>query len=352
MSKVELTPQQRQMNFNRLTRQHYQMVADQPAAENTTISFDLAKSRLTNRVRFEVSATLTVTHAANTTYTPHPFAPFNLINRVTIDINNGFSPFTVSGRELYLYSLLDDHASALTPATSGRGSVVQGLTASAGGTANVVRFLVDLPIALNDRDSVGLLLTQNQETTVSVNVGFGAGAALVTGAGFTVALSNLKVSPMVETFSVPPSPDALPDISVLKLVQTTKASIAGAGMQELHLPVGMTYRKLILFIEDASGNGIADSAFTNNFELVMNQADSPYRIKPSILASMNQRQFGVPLPVGAYAFDFSHNGLANYGTARDYIDTERLTEFWFRFTASAAGSVTAVYEVLSRLRTA
>lgn len=348
----QLTPQQRQMNFNRLTRQHLQMSADIPAQENSNITFDLSKSRLTSRVRMEITGDLKVTHATNTSYTPSPFAPFNLINRVSIDINNGFSPFTVSGRDLYLYSLLDDHAHTFTPATSGRGSVVQGLTASAAGADNKIRFLVDLPVALNDRDSVGLLLTQNQETTVTVSVFFGAAANLVTGAGYTVALSNLKVSPVVETFSVPPSPEALPDISVLKLVQTTKKSIAGGGLQELHLPVGMTYRKLILFIEDASGNGIPDDAFTSNFELVMNQADSPYRVKPSILAGINHRQFGTPLPVGAYAFDFSYNGLANYGTARDYVDTERLTEFWFRFVATAPGNVTAIYEVLSRLRTA
>lgn len=339
------------MNFNRLTRQNYQMNSDIAGAENATISFDIPKSRLTARVRAEVSATLTVTHASNTSYTPAAFAPFNLINRVSVDMNNGFSPFVISGRELYMYSLLDDHASTLTPATSGRGAVVQGTTASSGGTANTVRFLIDLPLSLNDRDSVGLVLTQNQETTVTVTIYFGAGTSLLAStSGYTVALSNLKVSPMVESFTVPPSPDALPDISVLKLVQSTKKSIAGSGTQELHLPVGMTYRKLILFVEDASNAGIADSAFSGNFELVMNQADSPYRIKPSILAAINHKQFGTTMPQGMYAFDFSYNGMANYGTARDYIDTERLTEFWFRFNATAAGTVTAVYETLSRMR--
>lgn len=348
----QISPQQRQQNFNRLTRQHYQMQADISGAENASISFDIPKSRLSARIRFEVSATLTVTHASQTTYVPAAFAPFNVINRVSVDMNNGFSPFVVSGRELMMYSLLDDHASVLSAATSGRGAVVQGLTASPAGAANTVRFLVDLPLALNERDAVGLVLTQNQETTVTVTIFFGAGTALLAAtAGYTVALTNLKVSPMVESFSVPPAAEALPDISVIKLVQTSRKSIAGAGLQELQLPVGMTYRKLILFVEDAAGAGIADAAFSGNFELVMNTADTPYRIKPSVLAAINHKQFGTTMPQGMYAFDWSFNGMANYGTARDYIDTERLTEFWFRFNATAAGTVTAVYEVLSRLRT-
>lgn len=347
----DISPQQRLMNFNRMTRQHWQNISDISAAENAQVYFDLPKSRLASKVRVEISGNLNVTHASETSFTPSPFGAFALINRIEVNINNGFSPFIVSGRELYMYNLLQDHAGTLARQASGRGKHVLPTVASSGGTANAFRFLADLPLTLNDRDSVGLLLTQNQETTVTVNIFFGAGSAMLAStSGFTVTVSSLKVTPMVESFTVPPVGDAVPDISVIKLVQSTKKAIAGAGSQELHLPVGMTYRKLLLFIEDASGAGIADSSFSGNFELVFNQADAPYRIKPSILAAINCDQFDSELPTGLYAWDFSYNGISNYGTARDYIDTERLTEFWFRFNATAAGTVTAVYETLSRLR--
>ena len=73
-------------------------------------------------------------------------------------------------------------------------------------------------------------------------------------------------------------------------------------------------------------------------------------MKPLDLACENFEQYDGALPTGVYVFDFSDNGIRNMGNARDYIDTERMTEFWLKFTAGAAGTVKIFYETLSRLR--
>jgi hypothetical protein len=348
---AQRNPQQAAQMFGQMTRQNFQMLPAIAAAESSTVSFNIPKVRLTSRIRVMVEATLTVTHASATTYTPAAFAPFSLLRNVSLDMNNGFKPFSVSGLQLYMYSLMTIDADVMTAQTSGRGKVVQGLTASSGGTANKVRFLIDLPLTLNDRDPVGLVLTQNQETTVTVTLDFNAASSLLAStSGYTLALSNFILTPMVESFTIPAVPDAFPDLSILKLVQSSKQVISGAGTQTFKFPVGTTFRKFAFYVEDSSG-GVADTSITSDIQILFNQADNPYKINPRVLAMYNHEQFRKPLPQGMYAFDFSYQGIANYGGTRDYIETEKLTEYWLQFDVAAAGNITVVYETLSRLRT-
>lgn len=347
----QVSPAERAALFNQMTRQHLKTDGAIAGAENGTTKFPLNKVRLTNRVRAEIAFDLTVTHASLTTFTPDDFAPFNAIRRVQVEMNNGFNPFIVEGRELLMYSMIRDNAGILQRAASGRGKVVMPLVASSSGAVNKVRFLLDLPMSLNDRDPVSLIVTQNQQTNVTVTIDFATGINLLaTTSGFTAVMSNIVVTPLQETFSVPPVEQAIPDIGILKLVQSTQQSIPGAGMQTVKLPTGMTYRKLIFLITDANGDGVTDASLTGNIELVLNQSDIPYTIKPSMLAAINHEEFGYVLPAGMYAFDLSYQGLSNYGGLRDYIDTEQLTEFWLRFNSGAAGQVNVVYEQLAKLK--
>ena len=48
-------------------------------------------------------------------------------------------------------------------------------------------------------------------------------------------------------------------------------------------------------------------------------------------------------------FDFSDNGIPNYGGTRDYIDTTKLTMFQLRFNSNKAGRCRIVSENLARL---
>ena len=87
-----------------------------------------------------------------------------------------------------------------------------------------------------------------------------------------------------------------------------------------------------------------------NIEIVFNQADVNYNISPDMLRAINTKDLGFELPKGVYIFDFSSGGnITNYGGTRDYIDTEKLTEFWIRTTTTATGSVKVVSECLARL---
>lgn len=352
----QLTPVQRAQLFSMSTRQNWQQEPVLTAQPNSTISFDIPKVRLLSRIRLLVEATLTATHASQNTFTPKRFAPYSLLRNVRVDANNGFSPWSVSGMGAYLHMLCSSpHASQLVPVIGsnnqlGRARAVMGNEASASGKDNTIRFVVDLPIALNDRDPIGLILAQNQETLITVTVDVGDASDLVAdSSGYTLDLSNVKITPLVESFSIPPDPRAIPDLGTLKLVQELRERSSG-GVHHVRLPVGLTYRRLIFYIEDEnSGAPLRDDQFGGPFRLLFNQADNPYRISPTLLAAINQEQYRQVLPEGVYAFDFSYQGIPNYGGSRDYVDTERLTEFWLEFSYAQAAQVRVIYETLSRL---
>jgi hypothetical protein len=356
----KISPIQRAQLFSQLTRKHIQQLSPVSASAESTVSFNLPKVRLGSRIRLLVEGTLNLKHASETAIAPVTFAPFSFIKRVTVESNLGYKFFSLSGIQLYLYNLLRAGSDVIAPkidtatnVASVRNLSAMGKTASSSGTDNVFRINLDLPFVLNDRDPIGLLLLQNQETVITVTVEFGKAIDLAsTTTGFTAVMSNMLIKPAVETFSIPKMAEAFPDLSILKMVQSTTKTIGATGDVVLELPPGLTYRKLLVWYEDANGAGVPEKDLSGDFELVFNQADTPIKVNPYVLSGINQSAYGNVLPTGLWVFDFSDQGLPNYGGARDYIDTEDLTEFWFKFNATKTGKVVAIYETLAKLQMA
>ena len=202
---------------------------------------------------------------------------------------------------------------------------------------------------LNDRDPVGLIMVQNQEIVVTVTLDMGTLASMFTTTSVTISDVAINVTPLIATYSIPAAIEAIPDISVLKLVTEQNFNIPSVGAPFLvKLPVGLTYRKMLLNFETAAGAAMTDAEI-GNISISFNQADTPYVISAATLRYMNTKQFRGKLPDGVLAFDLSYQGIANLGGARDYIDTERLTEFWIQSTPSVVGNLQIVSETLARL---
>lgn len=336
-----LTPAQRAELFAVHTRQHInELPAMVGLGADRTVNFTLPKTRLLSKIALVVEGELTIATAAATALAR--FSPYNILRRVQVSINNGFNPVNVSGAELYLTNIARHNGSVFKPIAGNERTVAPGLTVG----THPFRFVAEMPITLNERDMVGLVLLQNEETVVTVNIDIGAAASLVTPGGTTVlSFPSFRITPVITTFSIPAVPQAFPDLSVLKLLQSQVNEAPSSGQMTVRLPVGTTYRKIFL---DMGG-----IAIPGTIDVLFNQADTPYSITPSYLRAINEEMYGDELPADVYALDFSYQGLANLGGLRDYIDTERLTEFWLRFpvAAGAAGRlVTTVFETLSRLR--
>lgn len=348
----QVDPAVRAQLFAQMTRQHWQTLPAVSIGANESRQITLPKVRLLSKIWLLIEGSVKVAHNSNTNFQASPFAPWTIIRRISLDANNGFSPFVISGRDLYFYNLILHDPATVARQEGGRGRVTMTTQASEDGVSNPFRILAELPVTLNDRDPVGLILLQNEETVVTLTVDVGDPAAVLAPdqEEYTVQLESMTITPIVETFSIPAIKEAFPDISVLKLVQSTSQAIQTAGPFTLKLPVGTTYRKLLLYIEDENGTGVPDNQITGNLEVIFNQADIPYSVRPTALAAINHAMFGSTMPDGLYVLDFSYQGIPNLGGARDYVDTERLTEFWIRFNAPGPGKVSAIYETLSRLR--
>jgi hypothetical protein len=354
MAEQKYTAQQRAALFAQMTRQNLHMLPGQAVTSAPqSVQFVLPKARYLSNIFLNVSAKVKVTHASATTITVPTFAPYQLIRRVSVDLNNGFSPFIIGGKDLAVYNLDRLNPDIVIPQTTNdRGNAyISGGVASSSGTDNTINFTLQLPITLNPRDPVGLILLQNEATQVTLTVDVGQpGDVYDNAANYTFALTSCSITPMIETFTVPALEEAKPDISVLKLVSSKAESFPGSGQNIVKLNVGTIYRKLFVMLEDADGAAFADADVTSNLELVFNQADIPYSIKPQLLTHKNSLDLGYTLPKGVYLFDFTNQGIPNLGGSRDYIDTERLTEFWVRFNSTKAGKVTVISENLTRLK--
>jgi hypothetical protein len=355
-AKQQLTAQQRAGLFMTATRQTIQgMPSEIVQGENTTVQFQLPKARLLSKIYLEVDAVVTLKGTAPANAVRDAFSPYKILRRVSLDLNNGFSPFIIPGRDLSIYNMDRLNPGVLLPDLSGSfksiNEVENGVTAA--GKDNRIKFMVELPLTMNDRDPVGLVMLQNAETSVTLTVDIATlsqAYALNAGNAETAVFKSMVITPVLETYTIPPDGNAVPDLSVLKLVSSKVDQFAGNGQAITKLQVGTIYRKLFFFFQDAAGLPLKDSDFQGNLELVFNQADIPYSIKPSILSARNHSQLGYCLPEGVYLFDFSYQGIPNMGGSRDYIDTERLTEFWVRYSTTKAGQVSTITETLSRLR--
>ncbi len=357
----KITPAERNALFASLTRQNLQKLPSETLTENGSVTFNIPKTKLTSKIYLLFNMTYQGIHASSTTFTANRYAPWNIVRNVRVSINNGFTPFNISGAGAYLYNLLRlTDAALFTNIDNGdatddeRGIALQtnDLAASTG-DPNRSRFMMELPLTLNERDPIGMIMTQNEEVVVSVTIDIGTALAhiLDSGSGMTTSTFVGTVTPLIESFTIPVLPEAIPDLSVIKLVNEQTFTLSANTEAIIKLPTGTTYRKIILDLATTASPpvGLTDLEVAN-WQIVLNQADIPYNISTRQLENLNEYAYGRPLPAGVFVFDFSNQGLPNFGGSRDYIDTERLTEFWLKFTPTVAGTARVVSESLARLR--
>lgn len=331
MAENKLTAQQRAQLFGAATRQHFQMIGKKNVGPSQTVEFNVPKARIVEGFRLHMKGT-----ATGATLTAGGYEVYDLIRRISVDFNNGFSPVVCSGAQLARINTLSPAARLIPAAAAGGLCVVDGESFD---------FMLDIPLALNYRDPVGLVLAQNQETNITVTIDTANPATVLEGATDFTATIELECN----SFSIPANTNYLPDMSVLKVVDA-RNEVFTAGQNYIKLPVGMIYRKMVFKFENADGDVLNMDEITSNIELVLNTADIPYSISPAMLKKFNIMQVGIDMGTGVFFFSFDWQGLAaNYGGSRDLLDTERITEFALRFNASVPGKVTIVSEKMSRL---
>lgn len=375
MADTKLTAQQRAQLFGANTRQHRQMLNTQTGAAGQSMTFTVPKTRLLQAISLHVKTEFNLKNNQAVTIPEYETGvstlAYRVLRNVFIDYNNGFRPVRGSAEELAKLNMARINPRILCPRSEtlyneyGRTMCnlydVDGKATSKYAIKSTTAqkftadFVLEIPLTLNDRDPVGLILAQSQESLININIDVETNAGFIndglkhTYPNLSAEITSVKVTPMLTTFSIPSSQDCFPDLSVLKIVDARTETYNGSGSNLVKLPVGMIYRKLVLDFTDENGVELDDSAITSNIELIFNGADIPYAISAEHLRYLNTSQLGYELPKGLYLFDFSNQGIPNLGGSRDYIDTERITEFNLRFTTAGRGKVDVISEKISRL---
>lgn len=348
------TVQQRNAMFAQATRQNLQGLGKKTVNQGgTTVSFLLPKARFLSKVLLAIDIKFKLKHASQTQLATDEFSPYRPIRKITLDLNNGFSPFNIGGAELAVYNAIRQYSDIIYPqheSPTGYCYCPEKFTASTTGASNTMKLTLELATVLNDRDPIGLVLAQNNETSIELKVDIASETEFINGAdGFSVEVESIDIKPTVESFSIPAVVDAYPDLSVLKLTNSRTEAFTGNGQNIINLTTGTIYRKLGFIFEDLEGNPFGNEDFTSNIDLVFNQADTNYSVPAEMLRNINVLQFGKEQPKGVYVFDFSYNGQSNYGGTRDYIDTAMLTMFQLRFNSQKSGRVRIITEQIARL---
>lgn len=328
---------QRAQNFAAATRQNLHMLPSR-TLENAgeSVQFTYPKARLLGKTFIKVDVKLKNAVSKEI----KGVKPYEILRRISLSLNNGFEPFVISGRDLALLNMV-----RMNPVTITSGTDAGGLTTTSTDADGNYSFMIELENTLNQRDASSLILLQNESTQVTLSIDLATSTTnIVSGS----SLESCKITPMLQTWTIPNYTDAFPDLSVIKLTKSRTETVMGAGEKVVKLDVGTIYRKLVFFFADEEGNGID---IDSNIELIYNTADTPISIDAKMLRYKNTSDFGYEFPKGMYVFDFSgYSGFSGYGGSRDFIDTERLSEFWVRFTTSDTCKVTTIQENLSRLR--
>lgn len=351
--KQKLTAAQRAAIWAQATRQSKVMSpVVMTNTDNTSIQFALPKTGFLSKIALEVKGSIKLTGTEGDKIL-NDYDIYKIIRDVSLNFNNGFKPFRIDGRSLAFYNSLRLNSDILKATEDGK-YLCKGkkFTSSTAGTENTFSFLLEMPLTLNESNPTGIYLLQNNETNVVVTIdvnNVNNVFSSVTMTGVTPMITKLEVSPMIETFSIPSIPEGFPDISVLKLVSSSNEAIVGSGEHVVKLPVGTIYRKLILYFENEDGTPMEQSKLTSNIGLYFNQTDNPYNISPSMFRLQNISDYGTAMPDGCYIFDFSKQNIPNTNSTRDFIDTEKMTEFWVKFNTSASGKITYIPENLARL---
>lgn len=317
------------MSFERATRQNIRKVAQLPFENNQRVSKDLPRTGLLANLYVRVEGTLTVTPGTGTAAlkADQYGRPFGLIDRLSVKTNNATSIVDVSGHGLFLRNLMDDNQFVDIPAAN----MVEAETSNPVyqfGTAsgeNPVSFTLKVPIVVNDRDMIGLILLQNGETLVTTNIDWANVSNLFTLTGNAAVAFTGAAHLTMEYFDVPAQKEFYPNLSMVHTLIEDTIAIDGTGTTDYQIPRGNIYQRLY---HRVLLNGVPASA--NDIErltLKYNQATSPYAIDGKDVLALQRFRYKRDLPKGVYVWDFSYQGQAGFGSHRDLVNSAEITDF-------------------------
>lgn len=254
-----------------------------------------------------------------------------VISRIRVIANAGINLIDISGEGYYnlLKNFLETGWDVVSQG--------QGRTAI---TATTFNLPIVLPVAINSRDEAGLMLLQDEDIQLRLEVEFRADASVATGA--TVAAT---CEPFLELFTVPLDPKNRPSFVYAQQITEETAVVSGAGDQTYNWPRGNIYMQTIHGLGIGASGSAADGF--SNLQVKVNQADYLADVGLDYLDAEFDRYHGSARPLGVAPVDFmSVSGLGNYGSSRDFFDSQRVTDLASVVRATGAGTLYTLRRML------
>lgn len=315
------------MSFITETRQNMRNLTTLPHTANNTVQADISRVGFLSTITLRFAGKLTAKHASKTTFTKAAEAPYNIADRVRFVLNNGVSVWDTSGYGAYLQNIICDYHYRMDE-FFGSNKAYQcvysfGNKVSAAGTANDVNFTIKMPISLNDRDMIGLLLLQSSQIVGTVQVVCANANVLMEDTDVQATLEGTwHIS--YEYFDVPLNTADYPVTDVVHQVLEDQNPISAAGENRFVIPRGNTYLRIINQIKlnnKPTLDGIEKASLRYNL------TNEPYSLKKEDLLTLQLERYGRPLPDGVLVWDFFYQGIPNLGNNRDFVDTHNVSEF-------------------------
>lgn len=252
----------------------------------------------------------------------------SIIKRIQVKVNSGHTIYDVSGAGIFylLKEMIQENYQV--PAYS------DALLAVSTGT-KVLDFY--LPIALNNRDEIGLIMLQNVATFVTLSIEWEADTTVATGATITGT-----ATPFITILEVPDNVKDYPDMSTIHQVQEEQIAVSAAGDFDHQISIGATL----------VGEYYLFSAGYTSAQLRVQQSNILATLTPAQHRLLYNFQTGRDLLLSGTAITGSNNrlfwdlagsdGLGQLGSLRDFINTQALTNIFTRLTAVGAGTLYAV----------
>ena len=287
-----------------------------PAGGGTT-SINLPKTGLLAGIFLAIRGTV-----GGTVTTANPLGFSSIINRVRLTLNSGIDIFNVSGPG-YNYLLREVLESEYID-ISGQNNARSAVTAAA---FNLDMFI---PVAINMRDPLGLILLQNEQTLLTLNIDWNADTNVVLTGGGTITATAV---PYIELFTVPVDPQDFPPINIIHQILEDQQAISGAQDWVYNWPRGNTYLQVLHGV----GIGAAGADGFNKAQIRVNQSDYLQSTDVPFLDLEFRRVRGRARPAGGIFFDLlGTSGIGNYGLTRDVFNSSLVTDLASVITTTGA----------------
>lgn len=311
-------------SFDLLTRRKLARLSAATLTGGQSNQWQLPRTGLLAEMWLSIRATIST---SDTVTDANPLGCSAIIRRVRLTSNSAIDIFSVSGANAHylLNDFLDTEQVNIVGQNQGSDTLVV-----SNGTVKNLDMLI--PVTLNSRDPLGLIMLQNEQTLLTLTIEVEAVASL----GTNISGVSVTVQPIMVFFTVPADNKAIPPLNVIHQITDQSMSVSGTGDINFEPPRGNTYVQ----INHGLGMGVSGADNWSRLRVQANQSDTWSDHNPASLDFEYYRIHGRARKAGVLPIDFiGSTGLGNFGSGRDLFNSALVTDFLTIITPTTTGTL-------------